>query len=84
MRYLKTVDIHALPVTAMVNHLQVGQWVSAGQPMADRSNCGVYYGIRGRGTIVVAWNGNARNYAKDKRHGWREYHQSSYHYAKGK
>lgn len=79
MRYLKTVDVHALPVTAMVSHLQVGQWVSAGTPEPDRSNCGVYYGTRPSGSIVIAWNGNARR-AKS----WREYHHAVQNFAKGK
>jgi hypothetical protein len=78
MRYIKTVDIWALPVTAMVSHLPIGQWVSAGPPEADRSNCGRYYGIRGKNTVVVAWNGNARK-AKD----YREYQKTMHQYGQG-
>lgn len=79
MRYLKTVDIWALPVTAMVSHLKPGQWVSAGPPLADRSNCGQYYGIRGRGTVVVAWNGNAK-----RAENYREYHKTIHQFANPK
>lgn len=61
MKYTKTkniwtpgVDFHAL---------QTGQWVSAGEPLPDRSNCGRFYGVKPGGhggcgverQLVAAW-----------------------------
>ena len=68
MRYVKTVDIWApsakfADTLATVSNLQIGQWVSAGTPDPDRNNCGRFYGVTSSGSVVVAWNGNARNRA---------------------
>jgi hypothetical protein len=76
MKYTKTKNIWAPDVD--FHALQTGQWVSAGEPLPDRSNCGRFYGVKPGGTVVVVWTGNA------KRRGWKEDHQSIHHYAKGK
>jgi hypothetical protein len=75
MRYVKTVNVWKNPTA--VRNLQPGQWVSAGSPEKDRSNCGQFYGITASGTVVVAWNGNAR------RNNWRSYHRATQDFAKG-
>lgn len=58
-KFSRTVDVWAVSHEAIAK-LQRGQWVSAGPVMADRSNCGVFCGVKPSGSIVVAWNGNAR------------------------
>jgi hypothetical protein len=42
---------------ASAKHIQPGQWVYAG----DKSNKGIFLGIKKSGTVVVAWYGNAKN-----------------------
>lgn len=59
MKFQPTIDIYQNPEEACKG-LQPGQWVSSGTPDADRSNCGVFCGVKPSGSIVVAWNGNAR------------------------
>lgn len=58
--YRPTLNIWTLSDTEIAA-LPVGQWVSAGTPDATRSNCGQYCGVKRSGTVVVAWNGNARS-----------------------
>lgn len=77
-RFLPTVDIWTLTDEQRAA-LIPGQWVSAGTPDADRSNCGRFYGITRSGSAVVAWNGNARTRAGSVR----KYQQLIYTYAKG-
>ncbi len=58
-RYRSTVNVWTA-TDAELATLLPGQWVSAGEPDATRSNCGRWYGITSGGSKVVAWNGNAR------------------------
>ena len=53
MKYQSIFDIWAVPVD-LLKHVQAGQMVFAG----DRSNRGRFLGVRGSGTIVVAWQRN--------------------------
>lgn len=78
MKYRKTVNVYD-PQQKCWDTMQVGQWVSAGEPDERRNNCGQFYGMRPNGTVIVAWNGNARNSG-----GWRHYHASLRQYAKAK
>lgn len=78
MRYVPTVNLWTLPLPTMVRCLTPGQWVSAGVPDATRSNCGRFYGVRPNGSVVVAWNGNAR-----KADDYRTYQRTIHQYAKG-
>lgn len=60
MKFKPTIDIWSIPEESLKT-LQRGQWVSAGPvPQGDRRACGVFCGVRPSGTVVVAWNGNAR------------------------
>lgn len=74
-RFLPTVNIWALSEEQRAA-LIPGQWVSAGEPDADRSNCGRFYGVKASGTVVVAWNGNARRSGN-----WKAYQETHYLYA---
>ena len=74
--YVPTVDVWAADYS-QINKLRPGQWVSAGTPDASRNNCGRFYGVKASGSVVVAWNGNARN------GDYREYQKTIYNYAKG-
>lgn len=60
IRFEKTLDIWSL-TEEQVKALKPGQWVATGKADEDRSNCGVFCGVKKFGTVVVAWNGNARN-----------------------
>ena len=75
--YRLTIDIWALGDEERRN-LRPGQWVSAGRPDRERNNCGRFYGVKPSGSIVVAWNGNARTSGSV-----REYQRAQYNYAKG-
>lgn len=77
-RFRPTVDIWTLSPEQRAA-LIPGQWVSAGEPDATRNNCGRFYGVKKSGSVVVAWNGNARN-----RDDYRAYQRASYNYAKGR
>jgi hypothetical protein len=59
--------------------LRPGQWVSAGPPSADRSNCGRFHGVRPSGSVVVAWNGNARRSGD-----WRAYQRTLHDFARAR
>ena len=74
-RFLPTVDIWTLSDEQRAA-LTPGQWVSAGTPDADRSNCGRFYGVTRSGSIVVAWNGNARRSSS-----WKQYQRTLHTYA---
>ena len=55
MKFLKAMDIQALD-EAQRKRLQVGQWV-----YADNKSCmGKFLGVKRCGTVVVAWQGNAK------------------------
>jgi hypothetical protein len=77
-RFLPTVNLWTLS-DADRAALLPGQWVSAGTPDATRSNCGRFYGVRRSGSVVVAWNGNAR-----RAESWTEYQRTSYRFAAAK
>lgn len=77
-RYRSTVNVWTA-TDAELATLLPGQWVSAGEPDATRSNCGRWYGIKPSGTKVAAWNGNARRSGN-----WRAYQQTVYAFAKGR
>lgn len=73
MQYQHSFDIWSIPV-ALLKHAQPGQHVYAG----TRDNKGIFLGVKKSGTVVVAWQGNARN------HGNRaDYLQALRNYAKG-
>jgi len=74
-KYQKTVNVWNISHSEL-GSLQVGQWVSAGLPDSARSNCGRFYGVRPSGSVVVAWNGNARGH-------WAAYQRAVYNFAKG-
>jgi hypothetical protein len=77
MKYSKMINAWGKNVN--FKKMQVGQWVSAGQPDTDRSNCGRFYGVSRSGSITVAWNGNARRHSK----GFTDYQHTIHKYAKG-
>ncbi len=70
MRYVKATDIHALNDTQR-SALQVGQWVYAG----DKSAKGKFLGVKGTGTVVVAWHGNAQRYSTGVTSYWHDLRQ---------
>ena len=55
MKYQPAFNVWEMP-TAFYKHIQPGQWVYAG----DKSNKGIFLGIKKSGTVVVAWYGNAK------------------------
>jgi hypothetical protein len=79
-RFRPTVNIHALSDAERAT-LIPGQWVSAGAPDAERNNCGRFYGVRASGSVVVAWNGNARNRGAGE---WKGYQKAMHQYATAK
>jgi hypothetical protein len=76
-RFVPTLDIWTLSADERAA-LIPGQWVSAGTPDDTRSNCGRFYGVRASGSVVVAWNGNAR------RDNWKAYQRALYCFATAK
>jgi hypothetical protein len=73
MKYQTAFNVWDMPA-AFYKHIQVGQWVYAG----DKSNKGIFLGIKKSGSVVVAWYGNAKN-----RSNYREYLKALHTYAKG-
>lgn len=73
MKFLPAFDIWQVPVELLAK-AQAGQWVYAG----DKSNKGQFYGVKPSGTVVVAWEGNAKNAQS-----YREYKTALLNYAKG-
>ena len=59
-----------------VAKLQPGQWVKAG-PFATATEYGRFWGIKQSGSVVVAWQGNARNRAN-----YQAYQRTLHNYAK--
>lgn len=53
MKYQSMFNVWDIPAD-LLKHVQAGQMVYAG----DRSNRGRFLGVRGSGTIVVAWQRN--------------------------
>lgn len=76
MRYQKIVDLWKL-TEAETRKLQPGQWVFAGEniPFAR----GKFWGVKPSGTVVVAWQGNARTTSI----GWTAYQRNLRNYALG-
>ena len=56
MKYAEAFDIWAVPV-GLYKHIQPGQWVYAG----DKSNKGIFLGIKPSGVVVCAWYQNAKS-----------------------
>lgn len=56
MKYIKSFNICNIP-QELIRHIQPGQHVYAG----DKSNKGIFQGIKSNGIIVVAWKGNIDN-----------------------
>jgi hypothetical protein len=56
MKYSQAFDIWAVP-TGLYKHIQPGQWVYAG----DKSNKGIFLGIKPSGVVVCAWYQNAKS-----------------------
>ena len=73
MKYQTAFNVWDMPA-AFYKHIQVGQWVYAG----DKNNKGIFLGIKKSGSVVVAWYGNAKN-----RSNYREYLKALHTYAKG-
>jgi hypothetical protein len=55
MKFTHAFNIWEVP-SELLKHAQAGQWVYAG----DKSNKGIFLGVKRSGTIVVAWYGNAK------------------------
>lgn len=55
MQYSKAINIWNLSDNE-IKKLQVGQWIFGG----DSKNLGRFLGVKKSGTVVVAWNGNAK------------------------
>ena len=73
MKYQAAFNVWSMPA-AFYQHIQVGQWVYAG----DKQNKGIFLGIKKSGTVVVAWYGNAKNQKSFK-----AYIKALHTYAKG-
>jgi hypothetical protein len=73
MKYQSIFNVWDIPAD-LLKHVQAGQMVYAG----DRSNRGRFLGVRGSGTIVVAWQRNVE--AQSDRRG---YLKTLREYAKG-
>jgi hypothetical protein len=74
MKYQPAFNVWAMP-DAFYKHIQPGQWVYAG----DKTNKGIFLGVRKSGTVVVAWYGNAKNQKS-----FREYIKTLHNFALGK
>ena len=74
MRYIQAFNIWNIP-QELIQYIQPGQWIYAG----DKSNKGIYQGIKSNGIIVVAWQGNINNKPNK-----REYIKTLRDYAKSK
>lgn len=72
MKYIQAFNIWNIP-QELIRYIQPGQWVYAG----NKSNKGIFQGIKSNGIIVVAWKGNIDN-KPDKR----EYIKALRDYAK--
>lgn len=59
MKYQKSINIWALSDNEIKN-LQPGQWVYAG----EKSNKGIFLGVKNSGAIACAWHENAK-YSKE-------------------
>ena len=59
MKFQASFNIWEVPA-ALYTHIQPGQWVYAG----DRSNKGIFLGVKPSGTVVCAWYQNAKSHGK--------------------
>jgi hypothetical protein len=57
MKFTDTINIWELS-QKQIAKLKPGQWVSAGQ--LDANNKGIFCGVKKSGSVVVAWEYNAR------------------------
>jgi hypothetical protein len=55
MKYQASFDIWQVPVD-LLSYVQAGQHIYAG----EKSNTGVFLGVKKSGTVVVAWKGNMK------------------------
>lgn len=55
MKFQPSFDIWQVPVD-LLKYVQAGQHVYAG----EKSNTGVFLGVKKSGTVVVAWKGNMK------------------------
>jgi len=74
MKYQPAFNVWAMPAP-FYKHIQPGQWVYAG----DKSNKGIFLGVRKSGTVVVAWYMNAKSHKS-----FRDYVKTLHNYASGK
>lgn len=72
MRYTKTVDISRLTETQL-RALHIGQWV-----YTDSVTRGRFWGVKPSGTVVVAWQGNAKGHTN-----YWQYQRALLNYARG-
>jgi hypothetical protein len=56
MKYTTAFNVWEVPVE-LLKHAQAGQWIYAG----ERSNKGIFLGVKRSGVVVVAWYGNIKN-----------------------
>jgi hypothetical protein len=73
MKYQPAFNVWAMP-DGFYKHIQPGQWVYAG----DKSNKGIFLGVRKSGTVVVAWYMNAKSHKS-----FRDYVKTLHNYATG-
>ena len=73
--YKKVIDIGPMGLDEM-RKLTPGQWVYTGTD--GPAWRGRFWGVKPSGTVVVAWQGNARSYGN-----WREYQSKLRAYAQG-
>jgi hypothetical protein len=75
MKYTKTVDINRL-TDAQIRALPRGQWVYTDE---DRPLWrGRFWGVKPSGTVVVAWQGNAKRHTN-----YWQYQRTLLNYARG-
>lgn len=77
MKYQRAIDVTNLP-TECIAVLQPGQWVYTGSHR-DPNTRGRFLGVKRSGTVVVAWQGNARGRSE----GYRSYIRALRDYALG-
>lgn len=73
MKFQHSFDIWQVPVD-LLKYVQAGQHIYAG----EKSNTGVFLGVKKSGTVVVAWKGNMKGRV------YQEYLKSLRSYAKGR
>lgn len=76
MKFLPMFEVNSIPVELLAK-CQRGQWVYLGNKN-DKLSRGRFYGVKKSGTVVVAWQGNAKSAEN-----YNEYQQTLLNYAKG-